>query len=127
MEKISDLLTNARKKLGLTLLDVSRKTKIGLTTINAWERGASYPRAKNRRAIADFYSIPEEKLTAPTGEGDRVEAAQREFLSQFQSRVVMLRKTAWADAESLVKKYDAHDLNDLFDKLVSEAKAQPKR
>lgn len=124
MEKISELLKNTRKKFGYTLDQVSKKTGIAVATIHAWERDVSKPRAHNRSKIAFFYSIPEESLMVPDTETDQLEVAKRAFLAQHESRVVMLRKTTWADADSLVKKLGAHDINHLLDQLISEMKTQ---
>jgi transcriptional regulator with XRE-family HTH domain len=124
MNDISNLLTNARQQAGLTLHEVAKKTGIGFTTINAWERGASVPRAKNRRVIAKFYGIPEGQLASAKEAEDQIDIARREFLSQYEPRVIVLHKTAWAEAETLVKKLASRDLNSLFDQLIREASTQ---
>lgn len=125
MIEIKTLLRNARKQRELTLSQVAKDTKIPLTTISSWERGASAPRGKNRDKIAAYYELDVKLLdyaamNPDTGsrEVDIGQASQDMAMSDYETKPIMLHKTYWEMAKKIMDREGDVDFRELFTRLV---------
>lgn len=118
MQTIQEILRNARTDRNLTLREVSKATGINSSTLNAWERGAASPRARNRRIIAKYYALTEEQQTV-LGQRD-MPPATPSLLAGMQTRPIMMHEKSWNDAEMLMTEMHVHDISSLLERLVSD-------
>jgi transcriptional regulator with XRE-family HTH domain len=131
MTEIKTLLKNARKSRGLTLAQVEKDTGIPASTINTWERGASYPRGKNRDIIAEYYQLPKAAfdyaIVDPNTDSrafDIKQITQDMAMSEYATKPVMLHKKHWEMGEAAMKKHGDVSWNHFFERLVVEAAGQ---
>jgi len=124
MPEINIILKHARKSRELTLAQVSKDTGIPLTTLNSWERGANFPRGKNREIIAEYYKMPKESLdyslvnSSGGREFDIGQISQAMAQSEYETRPVMLHKSYWKMAEDVRKSAGDVDFNEMFARLL---------
>lgn len=126
--EIKQTLRNARKSRGLTLAQVAKDTGIALTTVNAWERGASYPRGKHRDTIAEYYKLPPESLDYALYNQDSgarelnvAHAAQAAAMTDYETKPIMLHRSYWELAGKVMKKGGDVDFNEMFTRLIKAA------
>lgn len=62
MKTPNESLRKARKSKHLKLENISEKIGVPVSTISGWENGASVPRGKNLKKIADFLGISEDEI-----------------------------------------------------------------
>lgn len=117
-----DILKKARKEKGLTIKQAAKKIGIPFTTLSSWERGVSFPRTKNRIKTAEFYEIDPKTIEKPEDADSGLPG-----MENYDSRVVMLHKERWAEAEDLFEAYDVKDASSLFDRMLSDAKLATNR
>lgn len=128
MTPIKNLLKNARKSKDLTLQTVSTDTGIPLTTINSWERGASYPRGKNRDIIAKYYGLPKDSLDYSNIDPDTGSRALNIGqithdlgMTDYETKPILMHKKHWELASALVEKHSDADLSQMIARLVIAA------
>lgn len=117
-----EILRKARAGTGLTIKQAAKKIGIPFTTLSSWERGVSYPRAKNREKTAAFYGIDPKTIAKP-----EKPVPDPSLLEDYDSKVVMLHKERWVEAEELFEVYDVKDVSSLFDRMLSDAKMSKNR
>jgi transcriptional regulator with XRE-family HTH domain len=67
MKSISDILKEARKKLGWNQAELARRLNIGQQTVSGWERGTSRPRRPDISKLARVLEIDADQLLKAAG------------------------------------------------------------
>lgn len=57
-----------RREREITLGEISRDTKIAISTLSYGERGLQPFTAKQRETLSEYFGVPEETLFAPVAE-----------------------------------------------------------
>lgn len=122
---LGEILKHARKALEKTLGEVSKDLKIPISSINSWERNASYPRGARRDKVEAYYKLPKGTLdyaniNEATGakEFNVQQATQDAAMSDYETKAIMLHKGNWERAEKLRNDAGDLDFNELFARLI---------
>lgn len=128
MTDLKTILKEARNSRSFTLAQVAKDTGIPLTTINSWERGASYPRGTNRDIIAKYYDLPKESLDYAVfnqpGDARQFDIArlnQNLAMTDYETKPLMLHKLDWDDAGLIMQRDGDRDINQLVARLIRAA------